>query len=795
MRSPAGLLLLLGAVLATAARASAEDAPAPLHVEAQEQHSGIGSGARVSVTIAPDGAVRAVWESPRSEEKPEVVEFRLPDGEMARAREAVIASRFFESRSHGPAPLDGSTWTVRVRLGGQELSRSDIGTVPEFEPLRRYLEPLSNQASVTAGLRRGDFRAAASLAYGPTPRVAFLRGVVDELAACAAKQDTPTKSAEAAELLLRLAEPGDWPRVAKVVLARLDGDRRGAVLAAWADVMKRPENAAHRSAFAPIFLAEADASAPRWASLTPQEKVGFEAVIGRLLLDGEARAFEISERMARANGTPDKPFLTPWLVETGEAAVPLVVRLMDAPEPQARANAVEIAHAQIGVLRKRFGLRERLSDAARAVLDARVGDEVVPALERRLRDPSESYALRTTCVTLLDWWDGRCKAARARALEREAESQRRDRATEVAASLPPPPAGRLALAGRLLGPFDVPLPGFTVLAVQPDGRPAAHAITGSDGAFRIEGLAEGRYDLVETAPGHLPPFLPKAARAAEGVDAGQDGVVVRIPGSMIRGRVVDAAGAPLARLPLLAQPRDAPSEPAAMWSHQVDTDDAGTFWIMRLPAGAYDLAARDAAGSGLRGGVGLEAGPEARMVQAQAGAPIAGLLLDETGAPVVDATVQLFDPGPAWFSYRSARSSADGSFRLERVDPFRGHRLSVVVAGSDGAARGAGGADVRGGRAGLLLRLGAAPRLRFQVAVPNDRQCERDVRIVRIAGGPPLWHRFSSTPVDWSGAPSGTWRVFVRARDLDAEGVPQCVWLEVGTATTGEPEKALSAPR
>ncbi len=796
MRSAALALVVLGSVLGSAARAWGEDAPGELCIEAREQEGGPGGRTTVTVTIAPDGAVRSTWESPRlAGGKPEVVEFRLSPDDMARARDAVVAGRFFESWSPSPPVDDGSTWAVSVHLGGQELRRSGIRYPPEFEPLRRYLDRFVQQASITAGLRRGDYRAAGAMPYGYFPGVAHLPSIVDELVACAARQTTPTRCAEAADLLFAVAGSADWLRPAQDLLARLEGDCRAAVLAAWTDRLHRPENADRRAAFAPTLLAEAESSAPRWASLTPQEKGAFDAMLGRLLLDGVAPAFELAERMARTTGELGKPFVPPGLVETGGAAVPLVVRLMDAEEAQARANAVQTAYVQIGVLRVSFGLRERLSDASRAVLERRVGEEVIPALERRLRDPAESYEVRRTCVTLLDWWDGRCKAAQARALEREAESRRRESAAGEAASLGPPSPGSLVIAGRLLGPFDAPLPGFTLLAVRGDGRLAASAVTGDSGSFRVEGLAEGTYDLVEVAPGEPGPYLPKAPRAAESVAAGRDGVVLRLPGSMVRGRLLDPAGAPVARFSILAQPRGSPSEWPLTWNHRANTDAAGRFWFVRLPPGVYDVVARDSGPSSLRGGVGVEAGPEERTVEAQAGAPIVGRLVDEAGAPVAAASVQLFDPDPVWFSYRSAKTSADGSFRFEGVDPLRDHRLYSVATGTDGAPRGVIMEGVRGGGEGLVLRVGASPRLRFRVDLAGRGPCESDVRIVRIAGGPVVWHRFAGSPVDWPAAPSGSWRVLVRARDLDAEGVPRCVWVEVGTVTTGEPEKTLAVPR
>jgi hypothetical protein len=675
------------------------------------------------------------------------------------------------------------------------MRRSGIHGSPEFEPLERHLRRFVQQASITAGLRRGDYHAALAMPYSYFSGVAHLPALVDELVACAAGQTAPRRCAEAADLLFRVAGPSDWLRSAQDLLARIEGDCRAAALGAWTELLRRPESAGRRAGMAPLLHAEAERSASRWASLTPEENRAFDSMLERLLLDGERPAFELAERMARTAGDPDRPFVPPGLVETGEAAVPIVVRLLDTGSAQARRNAVEIAYRQIGVLRVHFGLREPLSDAARDNLERRVGEDVVPALERRLRDPTESYALRRRCVTLLDRWDGRCKAAQSRAIEREAESRRSERVAGDAARLGPPPAGAHSITGRLLGPYDDPLPGFSVLAVRSDGRLAATAVTGADGSFRLEGLAEGKYDLLEVAPGPLELYVPRAPRAARGVEAGLDEVFLRLPGSMIRGRLLDAEGAPVAQFDVIAQPRGSPSEWPTSWNHRARTDPSGRFWFVRLPPGTYDVVARRRDVYSLREGVGVEPGPAERTVRVQPGVPIVGRVVDEAGTPLSGTLVQLLEPGPEWFSSRSTRTSTDGSFRFDAVDPLRDHRLYATATGTNGAPRGACMEGVRGGAEGLVLRSGDTPHLRFRVDLGGRGSCEGNVRIVRIAGGPTLWHHFDRAPVDWVAAPEGTWKVMVRARDVDAEGVTRCAWVEVGTVRTGEPERALGVPR
>jgi hypothetical protein len=67
--------------------------------------------------------------------------------------------------------------------------------------------------------------------------------------------------------------------------------------------------------------------------------------------------------------------------------------------------------------------------------------------------------------------------------------------------------------------------------------------------------------------------------------------------------------------------------------------------------------------------------------------------------------------------------------------------------------------------------------------------------VERVSGEPRVVHEFTGSPVIWLAAPPGTWTVFARVRDVDAEGIASYPWIEIGTVTTGEPEKTLVAPR
>jgi hypothetical protein len=72
---------------------------------------------------------------------------------------------------------------------------------------------------------------------------------------------------------------------------------------------------------------------------------------------------------------------------------------------------------------------------------------------------------------------------------------------------------------------------------------AAHATSGADGGFKIGALPPGDVDLIAWAPGHLPARIGPLPSLAGG--AFRAGDLVLEAGSVVHGRVVDEAGAPV----------------------------------------------------------------------------------------------------------------------------------------------------------------------------------------------------------------------------------------------------------
>ena len=327
-----------------------------------------------------------------------------------------------------------------------------------------------------------------------------------------------------------------------------------------------------------------------------------------------------------------------------------------------------------------------------------------------------------------------------------------------------------------------------------NGWPAPPAVAAEDGSFRIGGLLPGRYDVFVTSPGtQLRRPGMRGPRLAEDVDAGSEGLVLRIPGSMIRGRLLDASGAPAGGRGIVAWMRDAPSEQGTLTGTALATTDAeGRFWLLRLLPGVYDLEVRGHLP--LRGATGVEAGREERTVEMLASGEITGRVVDERGVPMAGVSVGVTLPETPWNSLQATSTTTDGAFRLTHLDPSLRYRVAASFDG--GESRVAVAEKVATGTEGLVFRIDTTPRLRFRVDF-SDRGDARSawLRVERVSGGPLVMHKFTGSPVNWLAAPPGTWKVLARVRDVDAQGIASYPWIEIGTVTTGEPEKTLVVPR
>ncbi len=146
----------------------------------------------------------------------------------------------------------------------------------------------------------------------------------------------------------------------------------------------------------------------------------------------------------------------------------------------------------------------------------------------------------------------------------------------------PDPVNRAVVAGRVLrADTDAGLPDLTVKLLQAD-REIKSAVTGPDGAFRIEGLAVGVYDIAIAPWG----IVRRGVSAVEEIPGGTlPSVTLRLSGgqnSILTGSVQSAAGAPQANVRVrLAR--------SGVQVGEMVTGADGAFRFEALPLGSYQL--------------------------------------------------------------------------------------------------------------------------------------------------------------------------------------------------------------
>lgn len=230
--------------------------------------------------------------------------------------------------------------------------------------------------------------------------------------------------------------------------------------------------------------------------------------------------------------------------------------------------------------------------------------------------------------------------------------------------------------------------------------------TDASGAFDVRNVAAGDYRLKATKTGYL--------GQADTVRAGAPATVRMVKAGAIAGRIIDAFGEGLARVPVHARRYQYSADgrrtvvPAGVSDA---TDDLGQFRVYGLPAGDYVVIAQTARGANDPIGVfspviGSDIAPtyysgtlnaaESQTVSIPTGGeasvqftPLAprlvrvlGSVVTSTGAPAAGLSVSLRSASAEWVEARSAGTMAsDGQFVFNRVAPGR---YWLDVAGSDG---------------------------------------------------------------------------------------------------------------
>jgi carboxypeptidase family protein len=246
-------------------------------------------------------------------------------------------------------------------------------------------------------------------------------------------------------------------------------------------------------------------------------------------------------------------------------------------------------------------------------------------------------------------------------------------------------------------------------------------ITDQDGRFGFEGIAAGSYNLDVQKTGYVtfPDTLGRPHTIQ--VEAGQNVAEVAVQlqrGAIIAGRVLDAAGQPLADVGVMALRRTTmgSQERYLPRSGPGQTNDIGEFRVAGLAPGDYIVAATPRGGPPPFGGPGLmppAATPSrttpvttyypgtrdqatAQSIHVSAAqtidnvvftilsAPayrISGIVVDDAGSPVAGAMVMLMTDsrtGPFMDRSSNARSLEDGTFVVATV-PAGTYRLIATV--------------------------------------------------------------------------------------------------------------------
>lgn len=197
---------------------------------------------------------------------------------------------------------------------------------------------------------------------------------------------------------------------------------------------------------------------------------------------------------------------------------------------------------------------------------------------------------------------------------------------------------------------------------------------------------DGRFELADVPPGQV-----SVMASGEGGERAQtedlelapggtlEGIEIRLTGgARLVGRVLDPAGRP-ARDALIDLEGSAPKPIAAS---STPTDGDGRFWVDGVPAGRYTVIAskfpyRRAAREIEVGAADSEVAVELLL---EAGLAVRGTVVDDQGAPALEALVALGLVGSGRGQRPTALSRADGSFEIEGVEPGT-YRITAEKAG------------------------------------------------------------------------------------------------------------------
>ena len=241
-----------------------------------------------------------------------------------------------------------------------------------------------------------------------------------------------------------------------------------------------------------------------------------------------------------------------------------------------------------------------------------------------------------------------------------------------------------SVVGTVVDEKGIAVPAFGVMALAPlptvqgpGGFGQMPWVTeGSDGRFAIEDLAPGAWSLTVQSPRSRP---AKVADVKVVAGAATDVGVVRLaPGASLRGRVTDAAGAPVAGASLRAHPRGS----VRLWGvgEGAFTDASGAFELSGFEPGRVDLVATHPSFAQAHLDdfeVGSDAAAEAHLVMTRGGR-VEGRVHRRGGRPVEGMSVATSPPGDGT---STVPVGPDGTFRIETVPAGA---VTVTLSGETG---------------------------------------------------------------------------------------------------------------
>lgn len=240
-----------------------------------------------------------------------------------------------------------------------------------------------------------------------------------------------------------------------------------------------------------------------------------------------------------------------------------------------------------------------------------------------------------------------------------------------------PPPG-LAIAGSVLDDRGHLLPGITVSATPldtpgaGDGPGTAQSrVTDEFGMFRIEGIAEGEYDL-EANGGET--YRPARERVRAGV-ASAELRLQRVRTVTVVGMVSDTAGRPLGgvRIRALGEQSVVTTETAGLYEVVLEPAKAGQPPVLEFTRDGFRDERRrvEAATSDERDTIRLDV----RLEPSEMKVIVFGRVEGPRGEAVPDARVWLSSADPG--VYRRSNSDANGDFLIEGVEIGDAYRLGV----------------------------------------------------------------------------------------------------------------------